>query len=224
MQPSTQHPQQPRHSEIAYARLLSTNLTSYNLGRSSGVIFLPMLFVLLGRIWWHRRPTQILQRGKMTRLPSRCFELYKKEVSLEIVDRKGNTYWSRLAANTRGDNWWKRGRSTDWVQIFHLAIDKKVNKLSHTMVYALTYRVEHDVRRLHWVLIRQTDETVVDTTFIVCFSRSSYRKMPLKWLIFQRLSIDKDLLFRFYISVFLHYAPHGEWGSSTFLHFLDIKL
>lgn len=73
-----------------------------------------------------------------------------------------------------------------------------------------TYGEEHYVRWLHWVLIGQTDETVVYTTLKVCRWRPSNGEMPLKGFVLERLSIDEYLLLSFDVSVFLHDSAHGQ--------------
>ena len=74
----------------------------------------------------------------------------------------------------------------------------------------MTYGKEHDIGRLHGVLVGQTDQSMVNSTVEVGLRWTSDRKMPLEWLVFQRLSIDKDLLFGLDVAIFLHNATHGK--------------
>ena len=73
-----------------------------------------------------------------------------------------------------------------------------------------TYSEKHDVGWLHGVLIRQTNQPVVDASLEVRLGGPSDREMPLERLIFQWLCIDKDLLARPDVLEFFHYAAHCQ--------------
>ena len=79
----------------------------------------------------------------------------------------------------------------------------------------MTYCKEHDIGWLHGVLVGQTDKSMVDTTIEVCLRWTSDRKVPLERLIFQRLCINKDLLFGLDVAIFLHNATHGKRRSTS---------
>jgi hypothetical protein len=48
-----------------------------------------------------------------------------------------------------------------------------------------SYREKHDVRRLERVGVRQTNQTVVETTFVLGLGWASDGKVPFEWLVLQ---------------------------------------